>query len=170
MTETHTPLTGQVKWFDVSRGFGFISCGDIEGDILLHANVLRNYGVGSVTEGTTVTFVMNETDRGMQASEIISISLDDVVPSAPIAELAEFSDEQLAQVAFQPARVKWFNRSKGFGFANAFGSREDIFIHAEVVRRSGMLTLQPGEAVAVKVVDGPRGVMAAVLQPWDFEG
>lgn len=169
MNDIKTPYKGQVKWFDVARGFGFISCDEVAGDILLHANVLRNYGIGSVSENTSVTFTMHETDRGLQASEILDMTHVDASPSAAIAELADFSDEDLAQVPFSPARVKWFNRGKGFGFANAFGSTEDIFIHAEVVRRSGMLTLQPGEAVAVKVVDGPRGVMAAVLHPWDVE-
>ena len=67
-----------------------------------------------------------------------------------------------------PARVKWFDKAKGFGFANVFGHPEDIFVHAEVLRSCGMADLLPGEAVAMKVVEGPRGNMAAEVRSWDF--
>ncbi|MHA1128835.1 MAG: cold-shock protein, partial [Alphaproteobacteria bacterium] len=37
-------IKGQVKWFDATKGFGFVVSEDEDGDILLHANVLRNFG------------------------------------------------------------------------------------------------------------------------------
>jgi CspA family cold shock protein len=71
-------------------------------------------------------------------------------------------------VPFSPARVKWFDKGKGFGFANVFGNAEDVFVHVEILRRCGLADLQPGEAVAIKVVDGPRGKMAAEVRSWDY--
>ena len=41
-------LKGHVKWFDTSKGYGFLVVEDGSGDILLHANVLKNFGRGSV--------------------------------------------------------------------------------------------------------------------------
>ena len=66
-----------------------------------------------------------------------------------------------------PARVKWFDKAKGFGFANVFKSQEDIFLHMEVLRHFGFSDLQPGEAIVLQVVDGPRGKMAGSLYAWD---
>ena len=66
-----------------------------------------------------------------------------------------------------PARVKWFDKSKGFGFANVFGRPEDVFLHIEVLRRSGLADLQPGEAVTLRVVDGARGRMAVQVTSWE---
>ena len=66
-----------------------------------------------------------------------------------------------------PARIKWFDKAKGFGFANVFGRPEDVFIHIEVLRRSGFADLQPGEAVTMKVIDGRRGRLATLVAPWD---
>ncbi len=64
-------------------------------------------------------------------------------------------------------RVKWFDKAKGFGFANVFGSDEDIFVHVEVLRRSGLADLQPGEALALRVIEGKRGRMASQVISWD---
>jgi cold shock protein len=67
----------------------------------------------------------------------------------------------------QPARVKWFDKAKGFGFANIFGRPEDVFLHVEVLRRSGLADLQPGEAVALRVTEGKRGLMAVQVASWE---
>ena len=66
-------LKGQVKWFDTTKGYGFILVNDDSGDILLHSNVLRNFGRGSVAEGTEIEFEVQETDRGRQVSLIHDI-------------------------------------------------------------------------------------------------
>jgi len=160
-------IDGHVKWFDVTRGFGFIVSDDGGPDILLHANVLRNYGQGSVAEQSRITVRAQTTPRGMQASEVIAITPPDNGTEArkpsPHVEVEAPDD-----APFLPARVKWFDKAKGFGFANVFGHTEDVFVHVEILRRFGFSDLQPGEAVAIKVVDGPRGKMAAEVRGWDF--
>jgi len=75
--------------------------------------------------------------------------------------------EQGAALELSPARVKWFDEGKGYGFADVFGSHVDIFIHVEVLRRSGLADLQPGEAVALRIVDGRRGRMAVEVAAWE---
>ena len=67
----------------------------------------------------------------------------------------------------EPARVKWFDKAKGFGFANVFGRSDDVFIHIEVLRRSGLADLQPGEALAIRVINGKRGQMATEVNAWE---
>lgn len=160
-------LNGLVKWFDPVKGFGFVIPVEGGADILLHANVLRNFGQSSVADGASVQVLVLETPRGRQAVEVVRID----PPVADENDGSEFLNEDLSpgQDAgpLQPARVKWFDKAKGFGFANAFGNADDIFIHIEVLRRSGLADLQPGEAVCLRVVQGNRGMMAILVTSWE---
>ncbi len=159
-------VRGSVKWFDPGKGFGFVLSDEGGPDILLHANVLRNFGQSSVADGARIEIVIQETARGVQAVEILGL---EPPTAAAMTHLEDIDDHDihLDDLELLPARVKWFDKAKGFGFANAFGSDEDIFIHVEVLRRSGFADLQPGEAVALKVVDGKRGRMASLVAAWD---
>lgn len=160
-------LRGHVKWFDPAKGFGFVISEAGGADILLHANVLRNFGQSSVADGAGIEIEVQDTQRGRQAVEVRSITPPDTPLSTGLTE------EQVGDVDLEnagpivPARVKWFDKGKGFGFANIFGSDEDVFIHVEVLRRSGLADLQPGEAICLRTVQGKRGKLALVVSAWD---
>ena len=159
-------LKGTVKWFDTTKGFGFLLVDDGNGDVLLHANVLRNFGRGSVVEGSAVEFEVQDTDKGRQVSIIHSLNVPNETTES-LEESEEFGIPDVSGVEMVPARVKWFDKSKGFGFANVYKSHEDIFLHMEILRHFGFSDLQAGEAVVLQVVDGPRGKMAGAVHSWD---
>ncbi|AKS46193.1 cold-shock DNA-binding protein family [Octadecabacter temperatus] len=160
-------MDGHVKWFDPGKGFGFIVATDGGPDILLHANVLRNFGQSSVTDGTGIQVMVTKTDRGLQASEVLSIEQSLEPVSSGLADFAEFDPEEIAAAPVEPARVKWFDKAKGFGFANVFGDDADVFVHIEVLRLAGLADLLPGEAIALRAIEGKRGLMAAEVLPWE---
>tara|TARA_R110002020_G_scaffold47767_12_gene136354 strand:+ start:4077 stop:4616 length:540 start_codon:yes stop_codon:yes gene_type:complete len=161
-------VKGQVKWFDPNKGFGFVVADTGGPDILLHVNVLRNFGQSSVADGSLIEVVTHRTDRGIQAVEVISIEPPERDDAAPVlTDFAGLEPEAIQTTPLQPARVKWFDKGKGFGFANIFGQPEDIFLHIEVLRQSGLADLQPGEALALRVIDGRRGRMAAEVLAWE---
>ncbi len=171
MTDDQDPaeretLHGHVKWFDPGKGFGFVVADRGGPDILLHANVLRNFGQSSVADGSGISLIAQTTERGMQAVEMLSIEPPE--PDSDSATLLAEDDVDLTHAGpLEPARVKWFDKGKGFGFANIFGKDEDVFIHVEVLRRSGFADLQPGEAVGLRAIDGSRGRMAVLVAAWD---
>lgn len=162
-----TVLAGRVKWFDPAKGFGFVVAEGAARDILLHANVLRNFGQSSVADGTAITVRVQETPRGIQAVEVIDIEAPAGVTVPLPEEGAMITAEELAALPLEPARVKWFDKGKGFGFANVFGRAEDVFIHIEVLRVSGFADLQPGEAVGLRIIEGRRGRMAVQVASWE---
>jgi CspA family cold shock protein len=158
---------GQVKWFDPVKGFGFIVASEGGADVLLHANVLRNYGQSSIADGTTIWFKAQSTSRGLQAVVVVKIESALSVPINLSEEEDRLTTEELLQLPIQAARVKWFDKSKGFGFANVWGYAEDVFLHLEVVNHSGFADLQAGEAICLRVTDGKRGKMAVHVLSWD---
>ena len=166
-TGTQRQVLGQVKWFDPTKGFGFVISEEGGPDILLHANVLRNFGQGSVVDGSAITIVVQDTQRGLQATEVLAITPPEAEDSLPLRDMVEFTPEDIANKPIEPARVKWFDKAKGFGFANIFGNNDDVFVHVEVLRRSGLSDLQSGEAIGLRMVDGERGRMAIEVIGWE---
>ena len=160
-------IFGHVKWFDPVKGFGFV-VSELGGpDILLHVNVLRNFGQSSVADGSGIEISTQQTGRGVQATEIHRIDPPAQTDNPPLADIADLDQDEVSSTPLEPARVKWFDKAKGFGFANVFGKSDDVFLHVEVLRRSGLSDLQPGEALALRVIDGKRGRMAAEVMSWE---
>ena len=164
--------TGRVKWFDATRGFGFLVSEDCEGDVLIHFSVLKEHGRRSLPEGATIECIAAHQDRGFQARKILSIDLSTALPmpARPVNAPAERADRKaLAEAAgeYEPVEVKWFNRVKGYGFLNRAGEGEegeDIFVHMETVRQSQIIDLQPGQQLEARIAEGRKGLTAIEIR------
>ena len=158
-------VRGQVKWFDTTKGYGFVVADDGDGDILLHANVLRVFGYTSVAEGAEVVLSVQSTERGRQAVEVIDIL--PVANSTPMPT-PDLAPDSAAGGDLEPARVKWFDRVKGFGFVNIYGRSEDVFLHMETLRQYGYGEVLAGDVLAVRITTGARGPMVYEVRSWDY--
>ena len=166
------PVTCRVKWFDATRGFGFLVSDDLDGDVLLHFSVLREHGRRSLPEGAVIECVPVRLQRGLQAKKVISIDLSSAASQAAprtAASTAERADRQaLAEEAgeYESLEVKWFNRVKGYGFLvrGEEGALEDVFIHMETVRDSGLGDLQPEQRVEARVAKSAKGLTAVEIR------
>jgi CspA family cold shock protein len=166
--------TGRVKWFDATRGFGFLVSEDCDGDVLIHFSVLKEHGRRSLPEGATVECIATPQDRGLQARKIISIDMSTALPmpARPVHASGERADRKaLADAAgeFEPVEVKWFNRVKGYGFLNRLSEGDDgddIFVHMETVRQSQIVDLQPGQQLNARIAEGRKGLTAVELRDY----
>lgn len=160
-------IRGVVKWFDPGKGFGFIVAETGGPDILLHVNALRNFGQSSVGDRAGIEVSVQQTGRGLQAVEVFEITPPVGEEGQTARRPEEIFDPAILALPLEPARVKWFDKGKGFGFANVFGRPEDVFVHMEVLRKSGFADLQPGEGVGLRTIEGERGRMAVMIAAWD---
>ncbi|WP_292895870.1 MULTISPECIES: cold-shock protein [unclassified Nitratireductor] len=158
-------ISGAIKWFDVAKGYGFILPDDEEhGDVLLHVTCLRKDGFQAALEGARIECLARQGDKGLQAFKVVSIDLSTAThPSEDQAPRTHVS--VVAESGLERALVKWFNRTKGFGFLTRGEGTEDIFVHMETLRRYGLTELRPGQVVIVRFGRGEKGLMVAEIYP-----
>jgi CspA family cold shock protein len=161
-------VSGSVKWFDPSKGFGFIVPDEDLPDVLLHVSCLRRGGFQTAHEGTRVVCEVLRRPKGLQAFRIIAMDASTAIHPSQLPQRTHVV--VFPESDWERAVVKWFNRLRGFGFLTLDPQSPDIFVHMETVRRSGFTELQPGWSVLVRYGKGPNGLIAAELKPDSEQG
>lgn len=140
-----------VKWFNPTKGFGFVTPSEAQSDALLHASVLAKRGKRWLQEGTRVEVVLEQGPKGLVVSELLTI------------EETETADDDLEGGDWIDAEVKFFNFAKGYGFAVVTDGPEgtqDVFFDSRVLAQADLDPPRPGDHFKVKLTQRPQGCAA----------
>ncbi|HVH80215.1 MAG TPA: cold shock domain-containing protein [Stellaceae bacterium] len=143
-----------MKWFNASKGFGFVAMADGSPDAFLPMAILRRAGYEDVREGASITCDVGAGAKGPLVTSVITIDLSTAVAPSFGREARPRPSSSLE------GAVKWFEPEKGYGFISPDGGGKDVFIHITALRRSGLEGLAPGQRVRVEVIDGRKGLEA----------
>jgi cold shock protein len=146
-------VEAKVKWFNASKGFGFVTPNDGAQDAFLPMAVLRRAGYEEIREGTSLTCEVGDGAKGPLVLNVLNID-----PSTAVAPReASFDRREPRPSTTLEGAVKWFEPDKGYGFISPDGGGKDVFIHITALRRSGVDSLGPGQRVRMEVVEGKKG-------------
>jgi len=137
-------IQGTVKWFNSSKGFGFIKRKDGGDDVFVHIRYVRDAGLNTLEDGQAVYFDI--VDNGKKGGEAVNISIG------------------RESRGYIEGTVKWFDSSKGFGFIERKDGGDDVFVHVSALRESGLESLDEGQKVTFEIVVNRRKETAVQLQ------
>lgn len=151
-----------VKWFNLTKGFGFVAPADNSPDAFMHVSVLTRAGLQQVAEGTKLLVLVGQGPKGRQVLQIVSVLGQAEAP--PAAASAARAPVLSGPTEDMTGTVKWFKTDKGFGFVAPDDGGKDVFVHKSVVARLGLMSLEAGQRLKMAVHTASKGREAVSIE------
>ena len=158
-SEGNAAVKARLKWFNATKGFGFVSPVDGAPDAFLHVSVLHRAGLQELGDQAELICEIGQGPKGPQVMRIVEMLSAGAPPQRERAPVVAGPEEEMS------GTVKWFKPDKGFGFITADDSEKDVFVHKSVLRRCGLAALEAGQRVQMRVQDVEKGREATWVMP-----
>ena len=158
-------ITATVKWYNSTKGFGFVQVDPGEPDVFIHASAVSQGGFGDLPNGATIECDIIRTDRGLQVSRLHKVDASTAEQPSyggggggprPSRDWQEsYGDEQETD-----GTVKFFDTNRGFGFVVPDDGDRDIFLPGRILTKAGIARLESNQRVRIRWREGDRGPLA----------
>jgi len=187
-------ITAQVKWFNTTKGFGFVAPSDGSADAFLHISVLERIGVRDLSPGATIVCQVEQGPRGPQVASVLNIDNSTAAPEEPRGGgygggsrggydgggrggydsggrggydgggRGGYDGGGFGALETIDGEVKFFSAEKGFGFVVPDVGGKDVFVGRGALQRAGINNLESGQRVRLATRMGKKGPMAEDVQ------
>jgi len=144
------PIKLHLKWFNGTKGFGFLVPEDESFDAFLHITTLQESGLHFLGEGAVLLCTIFDGDKGKQVKEVI-----EVVEQGTVNMMPEINEED--GTFTMSGLVKWYKPEKGFGFIIPDDGMKDVFIHKSLLDKLEIEELEAGQRVRVTLKSVDKG-------------
>ena len=141
-----------VKWFNATKGYGFVELSDGRGDAFLHLKTLRETGRQTLPSGAKIRVVARAGSRGAEVVRVVEVDTRSAVERS--SRRSTFDPSAAFDLT---GTVKWYDDARGFGFVASDDFGKDVFVHSSTLGVVGIRSLVEGQAVSMRVVETPKG-------------
>ncbi len=151
------PIKMHLKWFNGTKGFGFVVPEDNSFDAFIHVTTLQKAGLHAVGEGAVLLCTIMDGGKGKQVEDVI-----EVLEPGSFSTMPERDDVEGTYT--MGGLVKWYKPEQGFGFIIPDDGMKDIFIHQSCLEALEIEELGAGQRVRVTLKDVEKGREATRIE------
>lgn len=148
------PVKSRLKWFNCTKGFGFVVPEDDPCDAFIHITTLQQADIHELGEGATLMCHVVKGPKGALITHVDEL-IDVGVAPTPISFRTEGDEDE--QLDVMNGTVKWYKPDKGFGFVIPEDGLKDVFVHKTCLEKHGLELLIPGQKVKMTVRTVAKG-------------
>ncbi len=147
-------VIARLKWFNSTKGFGFVVPEDDPCDAFIHITTLQDAEITELGEGARIKCNIVKGPKGALITSVIELLDIGVAPTEVSHRIEDESEETIENMT---GTVKWYKPDKGFGFVIPEDGLKDVFIHKTCLERHKLNILIPGQKVKMRVRCVPKG-------------